>query len=426
MHFSEDFLHFVWRFRLFTDRPLYCADGQLLTVHSPGILNSHAGPDFGDARIRIGEIEWVGNVEIHIRSSDWHLHGHQDNAYYDSVILHVVEQHNQAVYRSDGTEIPVLVVKDLLPTELLNRYQNLLGAGYLFPCQMQISGIPTMLVNGFLSRLVLERLAQKSEGVFAHLERNKGDWDDTFYCFLAKTFGFKINAMPFEALARSVGLQTLAKHKNSALQIEALLFGQAGFLKGNFEESYPIALKQEYGFLKHKYQLSAGDVSLWKFLRMRPQNFPTVRLAQFAALMFKSDRLFSRILDMESLTELFQLFADLPVAPYWQNHYHFKKTTKQVRLQLGKHSVNSILINTVCLFLFCYGKYTDQQVYVDRAINLLEAIPAEENAVVQAYRTAGLTIDCAFLSQAVLQLNKSYCNEKKCLNCGIGIKILNK
>lgn len=426
MHFSEDFLYFVWRFRLFTSRSLYCADGQLLTVLCPGVLNTHAGPDFNDARIRIGEIEWVGNVEIHIRSSDWHLHGHQDNVCYDAVILHVVEQHDQAVYRSDGTEIPVLVVKELLPTVMLHRYQNLLAAGYQFPCQMQISGIPTLSVNSFLSRMVLERLAQKSEEVFVHLERNKGDWEDTFYCFLAKTFGFKVNAMPFEALARSVGLQIFAKHKNSALQIEALVFGQAGFLKDDLEAEYPLALKEEYDFLKHKYQLSTGDVSLWKFLRMRPQNFPTVRLAQFAALMFKSGRLFSRILDMGSLAELVQLFADLPVAPYWQNHYHFNKTTKLVHLQLGKQSIYTILINTVCLFLFCYGKYTDQQPYVDRAIDLLEEIPAEENAIVQAYRTAGLTIDCAFLSQAVLQLDKSYCNEKKCLNCGIGIKILNK
>jgi len=426
MHFSEDFLHFVWRFRLFTSRQLYCADGQLLVVRSPGILNTHAGPDFSEVRIQIGSIEWAGNVEMHIRSSDWHLHGHQDNAYYDSVILHVVHEHDQSVYRRDGSEIPVFVVKDLLPVEILNRYSSLVSTSYRFPCQAQIGGIPSVLVNGFLSRLVVDRLLQKSEEVFEHLERNKGDWEDTFYCFLAKGFGFKVNAMPFEALARSVNHKIFDKHKTSALQIEALVFGQAGFLEGNLSEPYPVALKWEYDFLKNKYQLITGDVSLWKFLRMRPQNFPTLRLAQFAALIFKSDHLFSRILAIKSLAELLRLFANLPLAPYWQKHYHFNKTTNQVNLQMGKQSVYVILINVVCLFLFCYGKYTDQQCYIDRALDLLEEIPAEENGIISLYRSAGLTIDSAFLSQAVIQLNKSYCNEKKCLNCVIGIKLLNK
>lgn len=426
MHFSEDFLHFVWRFRLFTSIDLSCADGQPLLVHSPGILNTHAGPDFSAAKIRIGDVEWVGHVEIHIKSSDWYLHGHQDNTYYDSVVLHVVDQYDQAVFRRDGTEIPVLVVGGLLPNEVLHRYQRMISSAYKFPCQMQIGRVDALVVNGFLSRLLAERLAQKMEAVFEHLERNKGDWDEAFYYFLARIFGFKVNAVPFEALAGSVSPQIFARHKNSALQIEALVFGQAGFLDRIYTEAYPVALKTEYDFLKQKYQLSTGDVSLWKFLRMRPQNFPTLRLAQFAALIFKSDRLFSKLLTAESLAEMLVFFSDLPVAPYWKNHYHFNKVTNNVNLQLGKESIQTILINTVGLFLFCYGKYMGQQEYVERAIDLLEALPAEENAIVSAYREAGVAVDSAFLSQAILQLNKSYCNEKKCLNCGIGIKILNK
>jgi len=426
MHFAEDFLHFVWRFRLFKHADLRCTDGQALKILSPGILNTHAGPDFSAAKIRIGNIDWIGHVEIHIRSSDWHLHGHQDNSYYDSVILHVVDQHDQAVFRRDGTEVPVLVVNGLLPDEVLYRYQKLVGSGCKFPCEVQMSGVNPFVVRSFLSRLVVERLAEKSVGVFERLERSKGDWNDAFYYFLAKTFGFKVNAVPFELLAGSIGLQIFGKHSNHALQIEALVFGQAGFLEGDFQEAYPIALKREYGFLRHKYQLKTGDVSLWKFLRMRPQNFPTIRLAQFAALIFKSDRLFSKVLASDSLTELFGFFTDLPVASYWQNHYHFNKTTKHVKLQPGKQSIYAILVNTVCLFLFCYGKYTDQQEYIDRGLDLLEEIPAEENAIIAAYRAAGVEIDSAFVSQGILQLNKNYCCEKKCLNCGIGIKILNK
>jgi hypothetical protein len=426
MHFSEDFLHFVWRFRLFKHSDLRCTDGQELKVLSPGILNTHAGPDFSAAKIRIGDIEWVGHVEIHIRSSDWLLHNHQDDAYYDSVILHVVYHHDQAVFRRDGTEIPVLDLRSLLPDDILARYQGLLGSSYIFPCQAQLTGVSPMVVRVFLSRLVVERLAHKSETVFERLEKSKGDWDEAFYYFVAKTFGFKVNATPFELLAGSMGQQILNKHKNSAFQIEALVFGQAGFLQIDYEEAYPIALKREYDFLKHKYQLTTGDVSVWKFLRMRPQNFPTIRLAQFSALIFKSASLFSKILTTESLSELFGLFTNLPVASYWQNHYHFNKVTRHVNLQLGKQSIYTILVNTVCLFLFCYGKYTDQQEYIDRALDLLEEIPAEDNAIVSAYRASGIQIDSAFYSQAVLQLNKNYCNEKKCLNCGIGIKILNK
>lgn len=426
MHFPEQFLHFIWRFQRYAGRPLYCVDGQKLQVLSPGLLNSHAGPDFSEAKLIIGSTHWVGHVEIHIRSSDWYQHGHQENAYYESVILHVVYEDDRPVLRADGTAIPTFELKERFPSALLDHYQTLIGSIHDFPCQPQIGQVDPFLVNAFLSRLLPERLQQKSKEVFSQLQKNHGNWEDTFFYFIARNFGFKVNVIPFEMLASSIPSQLFAKHRDRPLQIEALIFGQAGFLDEKPAGAYPEALRREYDFLRHKYNLNPIAVSLWKFLRMRPQNFPTIRLAQFAALLQQSDRLFSRILEQEQLSGLYFLFEKLPVTTYWKGHYHFQKQSKGHSLQLGRESLHNILINTVCLLLFCYGQYTGQQEYSDRALTFLEQIPAERNSIITRYQAAGVQLDNAFYSQALLQLNKNYCNGKKCLNCGIGIKILNK
>lgn len=426
MDFSEDFLYFIWRFRLFNTLSLICARGEELSVLEPGILNIHAGPDFSHAKLLIDGTTWVGDVEIHLRSSDWALHGHDQDFAYDTVILHVVYQYDQPISRTNGSLIPVLVLKDLFAEHLLYNYHELLNGMNRFPCEKQLWDVEEVITGNFLSRVSIERLEQQSTAILRKLECYKGDWDQTFYFFIARNFGFKVNAIPFELLADALPNSLLLRHKDSALQMAALLFGQAGFLTGSFTEHYPMQLQREYCFLQKKYGLQPIDAVCWKFLRMRPQNFPTIRLAQFTALMVKASHLFSRVLEVEKLQDCYQLFEELPVDAYWQTHYHFNKETAKVIVQPGRQSIQNIIINTVCLFLFSYGKYTDQQEFIIRAFDFLEKLPAENNAIVAQYLNSGLKVSSALMSQAVLQLNKCYCTQKKCLNCGIGIKILKK
>lgn len=424
MDFSEDFLHFIWQFRLFTTHELYTSQGERLEILQTGTLNKNAGPDFSKAKLLIASTTWVGNVEIHLKSSDWILHQHHFDKAYDNVILHVVFEDDKPIYRSDKTLVPTLVLQHLFPEQLLSNYQQLISNANDFPCQKHIGHVDEFVIHSFLSRVLLERLADKSAEVYDRLANLKNDWDEAFYHIMAKNFGFKVNAVPMQMLAQSLPQQLFAKHKNNPLQIEALIFGQAGFLNQEFKEAYPLSLKREYLFLQKKYALVPLDVSVWKFLRMRPQNFPTLRLAQFAALIVNSNHLFAKILSMNEVKDLQKIFEGLPVNLFWKNHYHFNKEAINVNLQLGKKSIENLLINTLTVALFAYGRALDKQKYVDKALALLENLPAEKNVIIEQFTSSNVKIQSAFYSQAILQLKKSYCNEKKCLNCGVGIKIL--
>ena len=426
MRFSEEFLHFVWQFRLYDGLQLQTVEGKSLKILHCGFPNKHAGPDFTNAKVIIDGTTWVGQVEVHLKSSDWNLHQHQEDKAYENVILHVVWEHDTAIQRIDGTIIPTFSLEGKIPEYFFENYQNLITSANNFACEKQINQIDNFVINGFLSRVLVERLEQKSEEVFERLEALQGNWDETFYHFIAKNFGFKVNALPMQVLAQSLPQQLFAKHKDQPLQIEALIFGQAGYLSQNFDNDYPCQLKTEYHFLQKKYGLKPIDISLWKFLRMRPQNFPTLRLAQFAALIVKSNHLFSKVLEVKNVKELHLQFEDLPVNEFWLKHYHFNKEAEQVNVQLGKSSIDNILINTVSLFLFAYGKYTDQENYQTRALYLLESIAAEKNAIISQYLDAGVNAENASQTQALLQLRKNYCSDKKCLNCGIGLKILKR
>ncbi len=426
MRFTEDFLHFVWQFRLYDQAELLTTEGEFVRVLNGGFPHKDAGPDFSNAKLDIGDTTWAGNVEIHIKSSDWRIHQHQSDEAYDNVILHVVYEDDEPVYRNDGTVMPTLILNGKIAERVFEKYQDLIHSVHHFPCEPQLKEIDSFVVDGFLSRVLVERLAQKSEEVFARLAELNGNWDETFYHFMAKNFGFKVNALPMQMLAQSLPQQLFAKHKDDPIQIEALIFGQSGFLNQSFDDEYPNRLKTEYAFLQKKYQLKPLNISLWKFLRMRPQNFPTLRLAQFSALIVASNHLFSKVLAVKDVKQLRQLFEELPVNPFWEKHYHFNKEADKVSLQLGKLSIENILINTVSTNLFAYGKYTDQHNYQTRAFYLLESIAAEKNVIVKQYIDAGVVIETAYQSQALLQLRKYYCNEKKCLHCGIGLKILKR
>ena len=424
MNFPEDFLHYVWQFRSFDNNDLKTADGENLKIIHQGFLNKNAGPDFSNSKIQLGETIWAGNIEIHIKASDWLKHNHQTDASYDNVILHVVDENDVEIKRMDGSVLPVLELKNRIADELIEKYENLFLTLIDFPCIAQIKTVDKLIVDSFLSRTLIERFEQKTHEVIETLNELNGNWDETFYRFMARNFGFKVNALPFELFAKAIPQQIYSKHKDNPLLIEALVFGSAGFLNDNFKEEYPGRLKKEFQFLQKKYKIQAIEVSVWKFMRMRPQNFPTIRLAQFAALIVKANHLFSKVMEISSVAELRGMFEHLPVNDYWKTHYHFKKETKAVSIQIGKTSIDNILLNTVALFLFAYGKHTGTQFYVSRAIKLLESLPSEQNAITEKFTAAGVIIDNAFASQGILQLKKQYCDQKKCLSCGIGIKIL--
>jgi hypothetical protein len=425
MLFPEDFLHYVWKFRLFERNDLQTTNGEELEIFSAGVHNFDSGPDFQNARIRIGDTVWAGNVEVHLSSSDWQKHGHTTDDAYNNVILHVVYRDDKPLILPTGRHVPTLVLENRIPDDLHGRYHNLIfGNQAIIPCEATIASVDSLTLHNWLTRVLIERLEKRSTAVITALNHNRGDWEETFYQFLAANFGFKTNALPFELLAKSLPQNILAKHKNNPMQIEALLFGQAGFLNDAVEDEYPRKLKKEYEFLQKKYKLLPIENHLWKFMRMRPQNFPTVRLAQFAALVVNSNHLFSKVLEIKDVKGLRNLFTDIKVNPYWENHYRFDAGSTPSAKNLGQASVDVLLLNTLVLFLFSYGKHNQIQHFINRSLQLLEYLPNENNNIVADFNNLGVKIKTAFESQALLELKNNYCNYKKCLQCGVGNKIL--
>jgi hypothetical protein len=426
MQFPEDFLHYIWKFRLFNQTELCTISGESIRIIQPGFQNTDAGPDFQEARIVIAETIWAGNVEVHIKSSDWNKHCHDKDEAYNNVILHVVYEHDATVFRQNGSYVPSLALKNRIAPGVLERYEGLQASGLnVIPCAHLIAHTPLVTWKNWLTRVLIQRLEKKSKQVLHVLEANKGNWEETFYQLLAANFGFKTNAFPFELLAKSLPRLILAKHRGNSLQINALIFGQSGFLDEHLQESYPIQLFKEYQYLRRKYNLDPIDKYLWKFLRLRPLNFPTIRLAQFAALISNYNQLFSRILEITDINELKDLFRDIRIPQYWHDHYLFNKAAGPVSKYLGKLSVDNILINTVAVCLFSYGKHQQQEVYIERALALLENIPAESNLIVRNFLEFGVEIENSYDSQAVIELKKAFCDYKKCLNCAVGNNILN-
>ncbi|MDT3402541.1 DUF2851 family protein [Mucilaginibacter terrae] len=425
MLFTEDFLHYLWKFKLFDMNGIQTTEGEMIEILSAGIHNFNSGADFQNARLRIGDTEWAGNVEIHLASSDWHKHHHTHDKAYNNVILHVVYQHDEDIAGMDGKPLPTLQLHNRIPADLYLRYHNLAyGKQQIIPCEGSIGTVKSMAIQNWLTRVLVERLQKKSEAVIERLKLNKGDWEETFYQFLAANFGFKVNALPFELLAKSLPQNILAKNKHIPLQVEALIFGQAGFLQDDFTDEYPQKLKTEYAYLQKKYNLSPVEKHLWKFMRLRPQNFPTIRLAQFATLVLQANHLFSKILETTEVPQLRKLFGNIVVNDYWLNHYRFDAESKSSAKSFGDASVDLLLLNTVSVFLYSYGSYHQQQKYIDRSLELLENLPVEHNHIVDDFYDLGVKAKTAFESQALLELRNSYCNHKKCLQCGVGNEIL--
>ena len=421
---QESFLHHVWQFGLFNFQHLLTDDGQQIRIEFPGEAHQDSGPDFKNARLTIGEVDWAGPVEIHINSSDWDKHAHQYDQAYNHVILHVVWKHDREIKTESGRTLPTLVLNDKVDPRRIVVWRELLDSKRRIPCERQLPEVDDFLWEQWKHRLAVERLERKTIPIKEQLAQTAFDWEEAFYRQLASNFGFKVNQESFLLLAMCLPLGIVRKQRSSPFQIEALCFGQAGFLEESFDKgSWPARLQIEYRFLAKKYKLTALSKSIWQFSRMRPNAFPTVRLAQFAALLSQNDKLFSPVRDAESLDEVKAVFRVEP-SEYWRTHYHFSAPSRTRNAGLGAASIESLIINAVVPFLFVYGKERHQPTHCDRAIGLLQALKPEKNRFTRAWTELGVNAWNAFDSQALIELRNTYCSNKKCLNCHIGAQIL--
>lgn len=421
---TEAFLHYLWKHRLFDFMNLKTTAGEPLQIIFPGYHNTDAGPDFRQAIVRIGAMKWAGDVEIHIRSSDWYRHHHQADEKYLSVALHVVYEHDCEVERKDGEYFPTLELKDYIPLEMFTQYQHLVSSPLQLPCFSYLTDMELIHFRSLMSSMVMERMLRKQEDVLRMLGECGGDWKETLFRLLAASFGFKTNVPAFELLAKSLPLKVLAKHADSEAQTAALIFGQAGMLERAEVDDYYDSLKYEYEYLRYKYQLVPIGEHHWNLLRLRPPNFPCVRLAQFAALMHASPDLMAFFLNSSSVSSLKRVFS-VNANPYWETHYHFGKSTilKHSAI-LGDMAINLLIINTVIPFLFAHHRFFGNENQLEQTLALLEELPFENNKRTRDYAHTPFPRQNAMDSQALLELSQYYCSPKRCLECAIGERIV--
>jgi hypothetical protein len=421
---KEEFLHYIWQHQYFDKTDLLTVEGEPVQVLRVGMYNTDAGPDFKESLIRVGEVDWSGSVEIHLRGSDWRRHQHQLDFKYNQVVLHVVWEADEAVRRTDGTAIPTLELKNRVNTALLHTYEQLRRAPFAIPCAGFWPHVPDITKTMMLGRALTERLELKGEEVLQVYRQLGNDWEATAFQVLCKAFGFKINQEPFERLARALPIQVVRKHQHDLFQLEALLFGQAGFLAESVDE-YSATLAKEHAYLSRKYNLRelAMPRHHWNFLRMRPANFPTVRLAQLAALLHRQKSLFSTIIQTEGV-KAYDALWPAPVSAYWQKHYTFGAESRAVQVQLGKSSAQNLTINVAAPLLAAYAVHTGQLEHLDKAVDLLEKVKEASNRITRQYEELGWKATSAADNQAALGLYKRYCQPVNCLRCAIGNKIM--
>ena len=418
----EQLLHYVWKCKLYSPKSLITTDNREVEVIDPGRQNRDAGPDFFNAKVKIGGQLWAGNVEIHRSSDDWVIHGHHQDKAYNSVILHLAEEVSREIVNEAGQAVPQCRLG--VPPTLRDNADYLVYSDQALPCQSLLFSLPQSLFRTYLPRLTAERLERKTNDIFILLDRFKHSWDEVFYVMLSRNFGFGVNADPFEQLALSLPFKYLLKQGQDIEQVEALLFGQAGFLNEPIEgDDYHEKLRGEYRFLKRKYSLKGLEDYLFKRLRVRPRSFPELRLAQMASLLHSSGRLFSLVLEENDYNRLLALFQTEP-SEYWKTHYAFGKMSKPASKKMGKTSVEAIVINTVVPLLFAYGRSVSDETYSQRAFHFLALIKPERNALVKEFEKGGVTPENASETQALIQLGKEYCDKRKCLYCQIGHQLL--
>ncbi|NJN27663.1 MAG: DUF2851 family protein [Cyclobacteriaceae bacterium] len=423
---EEAFLHFIWNFQHFNSRDLFSDSGQRITVFHPGFKNSDAGPDFKNAKIKIDDVVWNGHVEIHINAQDWVRHKHQHDEAYNNTILHVVWNNDAAISRQDGTSIPSLELKHIVGERLILKYTKLFEPQAAILCARFMDEIKPITLHSMMDKVLAQRLEDRSNSIFREIAFTENDWEEITWRMLCRNFGFKTNAYPFYELAKSTPLKMLKRESGQLATLEAILFGQAGFLEEEGQDEYHLRLKSEYEFKKRKYGLErALDKHQWKFLRLRPANFPTLRLAQLAALIHRQPNLFSLFIDSESFLDLKNELS-IEQSPYWIKHYLFGKPSKTHSKKLGKSAIENLLINTAAPLLFAYGIHQDREELKDRALHWLASIRSEQNAITGKWIDIGLKVNTAFDSQALIGLFNSYCLKKRCLSCAVGVEVLNK
>lgn len=420
----EETLHYVWKHRLF-DNNLQTTDGKEIEVIDTGLHNMDSGPDFFNAKIKIDGQMWSGNIEIHIKSSDWERHRHQHDKAYNSVILHVVEKMDREIFDSDNRAIYQCELS--FPKRIKENIDYFIHAPVDLPCTNEIRDLPAIYLSGWINTLLVERLERKSNDIKLLLERFNNSWDDVFYTLLCRNFGFGLNSDSFQMLAQSLPLKYILKQGDNILQIEAMLLGHAGILSDwEVEDEYVLRLKNEYDFLRHKFSLIPLEKSIFKNMRIRPTSSPQLRIAQLASILQNNfQSLFSRIVEAKDLGQI-RLLLHQNASDYWQTHYVLGKASDKKSKYIGDSSLDIILINTVVPILFAYGRFIYDETYCDRALLYLEQIKAESNSIVKKFGSCGLLANSAYDSQAIIQMKKEYCDKRKCLFCRIGYQILVK
>jgi len=419
----EQLLHYVWKHKIFPLKELKTTTGQQVEVIDTGLANTDAGPDFFNAKLKLDGVLWIGNIEIHERSSDWFKHGHHADAGYNSVILHIASEIDMEISRSNGERIPQIQL--ICPEAVRTNYKELLETDSYPPCYRIIPSLPPFTAHSWMTALQMERFEQKATLLNERLKRCQGNWEDAFFITLARNFGFGLNGDAFETWAHQLPFRAVDKHRNDLFQIEAIFFGQAGILEDSDGDGYYLRLKKEYTYLQHKFGLIPMDASLWRFLRLRPANFPHIRIAQLACLYHRAYGLLSRIMETETLQGVRDILKG-GTSEYWLTHYTFGGSSPSRPKTLSNTSLDLLIINTVVTFLYAYGLHKGNRVLCARAGSFLEELKAENNYITRMWEQCGMKASNAADSQALIQLKKEYCDKKKCLYCRIGYEYLKR
>ncbi|MDY7395495.1 DUF2851 family protein [Aureibaculum sp. 2210JD6-5] len=420
---KEDFLHYIWKYKLFSTENLLTTQKETVVIKNCGEHNFNSGSDFFNAKLVIGNQLWAGNVEIHIKSSDWYVHGHEKDSNYDNTILHVVWQHDVDVHRKDNSTIPTLILENYIKEDVLHNYLKLFSSQKKWiNCENDIGAVDKFQSSNWLERLYIERLEEKSKVIEQLLLDSKNDWEAVLFKMLAKNFGLKVNGEAFFSLANRLDYTVVRKQLNNANSLEALLFGQANLLGDDVQDQYHINLKNEYDFLKSKYKLTNNLAANFQFFRLRPNNFPTIRIAQLAALFNKHQKLFSKIMTITDAKEYYQLF-NIDISNFWKTHYSFTSKSKKSNKKLTKSFVDLLLINTVIPLKFMYLKSIDK-LNETEIIESIQQLKPEKNNIIEKFNQLEITSSSALETQALLQLKNEYCAKKRCLECTIGRSLI--
>jgi len=420
---TEEFLHYIWKHTLFDRSKLKTTEGKAIEIVQIGLHNHDSGPDFFNAKLKIGDTLWAGNVEVHIKSSDWNAHKHQFDKAYKNVILHVVWENDIEISLPGGYAVQALELKKLVPLSLLSKYEELKNSAKRIPCESDIHKVNELVWHAWFDRLIAERLERKTNTIDLKLKATVNDWEETFYQTLLRNLGNPINTEPFERLGRSLPYKIIARHRPNEFEIEALLLGQAGMLEGKFKDEYAQKLQKEYKYLQSKYSLTPISKAEWKFMRIRPPQFPTFRLAQLAAMLTKHARLFRLLTESEKIEDIVKLFS-VPPSEYWLTHYTFDKASKKSTGIMGKPMIEMLIINAIVPLLFLYGKNTGNELMIDKAFEFLHELKPESNSIIKKWGSLKINAHDAYETQALLQLKNEYCDKRRCVQCAIGHNLL--